>query len=362
MIKTKTLLQIIEEGYTYPEMIPESLQGTINDWFEMRHVVDDDNFARYFNRILNRDYHRYNELLRIEAGIGTLPTAYDWLVNSYLEKESITDNALQKNGSSQTTGAENMTETFTPGVIKTVKTDGEDKYGKTETSTNNLTSVNSGQDSTTNTYGRIDTNVGEAHENTGVSNDSNTTSTSKMAPASVLVSSYDRGTNGDAEDTGDSNVISTELGEMDTWDEELKSPTSISQGVSHGLTKTGSAKNDRVTNTASGSDTASTNYGHSVTNTGGGSVVLGGKDEKSVTMQESYEGKNENYKSGNNVTETIDNGSEYGNSTTREVYTGRSGETPASALEKAKAYIQTTSAWEWFRQQLEPCFMAVYDI
>ena len=363
MIETKTLAQIIEEGYRYPDYIPESLQQTINDWYALRNVVDDEKFPRYFNRVLGRDYHRYNELLRIEAGMGELDgTAYDWLVNSYLEKEVVTDTSSTKDGTVTEKMTGKVTDTFTPTVEKVIEMSGEDNYGKTETVNRGFKRINSGTDQTTVNYGRTDTTEGTGHENNATSNDAIATATAKATPASVLTNSYNTGNNGEAYATSDSNQISVEMGDMDVWDSELASPTSISQGVDHSLTQTGIARDTYNTNTASGSDVNSLQHGHVVADTDNGTTKQGGKDTKSSTTIESYLGDNVTEKDYNTTNKTTNDSVENGNSITREIYTGRNGENMATALEKAKNYIQTTSAWEWLSKQLEPCFMAVYDI
>lgn len=363
MIETKTLAQIIEEGYQFPNIIPNSLQETITDWFALRHVSDDENFERYFNRILNRDYHRYNELIRIEAGVGEINnTAYDWLVNSYLERETITDTQNSADGTSTETMTGAVTDTFTPRAEKVVETSGEDNYGKTETVNRGFKRINSGTDATTISYGRVDTSEGSGHENSGTSNDAISTATAKTTPASVLVSRYDAGENGEAYATSDSNQITVSMGDMRTWYDELKSPSSISQAVDHSLLQSGIARDNLNTNTASGEDVNSLVHGHIVADTDNGTTKQGGKDTRYSTTIESYLGENVTEKGYDTTNEKSNQSSESGSSTVREIYTGRNGENMATALEKAKRYIQTTSAWEWLSMQLEPCFMAVYDI
>lgn len=68
---------------TFPETVDDALKQTIYDWFQFRPVCDDDRFNVYFNRVLNRDIGRYNELLRIQPGISN----YDWLVTKYQETQ-----------------------------------------------------------------------------------------------------------------------------------------------------------------------------------------------------------------------------------------------------------------------------------
>lgn len=50
------------------------------------------------------------------------------------------------------------------------------------------------------------------------------------------------------------------------------------------------------------------------------------------------------------------------NNTKREIFTGRDGLTPQSALTEAMRYVKTSSAFVWLKEQLEVCFLSVYDI
>lgn len=85
---------------TFPDSVDSALQTTIKDWFQYRPVCDNDRFNVFFNRVLNRDMARYNELLRVEPGI----SRYDWLVQRYHEME------LKRAGSGSLTktGSENV--------------------------------------------------------------------------------------------------------------------------------------------------------------------------------------------------------------------------------------------------------------
>lgn len=342
----KKFEQIIEEGYQYPEIIPDSLQGVIYDWFAKREVVDDDRFASYFDRVLNRDYHRYNEQLRIEAGTGLEMTAgFDWLVNSYMEREHITDitGSLTRSGSTKMEGS--VTDNYAPGVETVVETAGEDKYGKTETFAHGLRSET--------TYGRRDQRDIESDNVSGNSTSGNATSTSKAAPASVI-GTYANGDESSAEIGSGGNSVDTVLGDTDCWDSELSSPTAISKAVNNQVVQNAEVGTSQDISQASGSDVTA--------NSGSDVTTHGGKNEISRTVITSKLGTDETTKTYD--TEETTGGSEQntGKNVVHEIYTGRNGENMASALEKAKYYIQSTSAWDWLMHQLEPCFMAVYDI
>ena len=46
----------------------------------------------------------------------------------------------------------------------------------------------------------------------------------------------------------------------------------------------------------------------------------------------------------------------------REIFTGRDGLTPQDALREAMSYVKQSSAFAWLKEQLEVCFLSVYDI
>lgn len=134
----KTFSQIINEGYTYPEIIPEDLQGVIYDWYQFREVCDDDKFVPFFDRLLNKCYRQYDQLMRIEPGVAD----YDWLVSQYKElQREATDNStdvISSEGTSTkaeaTTEGNEQTDTKTYNVTDT----GSSTKDNTDTTTYNL--------------------------------------------------------------------------------------------------------------------------------------------------------------------------------------------------------------------------------
>lgn len=311
----------------YGDIIPESLQTTINEWYDSRHVCDNDNFVRFFQRVLRRDYHRYNELLRIEAGAKyDTKAGYDWLVTSYLERE------LKVDGTSHE--ASGNTTTYTPGVRVTVQDDGETDYGNTSTLTHGLKSQT--------TYGRRDVLQTESTSDEGSVSSGNNSAVSKDLPASNI-GTYSPSTNSTVE--LDNSDIDITLGRNASFDSELSYPSAVSKADSNTIGHTIRKSDGENSNQASGTD--------STQNSGNDVTAKTGKDETSRTTITS--------KTGEDVTGVEGSSDLTDSKTTHEIYTGRGG-APAELLEKAKAYIETTSAWEWFSEQLEPCFMGVYDI
>lgn len=342
----RTFEQVLNDGYQYPEIVPESLQGVIYDWFRKREVCDDDNFERFFNRVIYRDYHRYNELLRIEAGTGLEMTAgFDWLVNSYMEREHITDISgnVVKNGTVTMEGT--VSDEFEPGVVIEQETVGEDKFGKTETFEHGLKSET--------TYGRRDQRDIESDNVSGNATSGNATNTSKATPASII-GTYGNGTESSAEIGGGGAGIDTELGDTECWDAELSAPTAISKTVNNQIVQNAEVGTSQDISQASGKDTTQ-NSGNDIT-------THGGKDEISRTVTTTKTGTDENIKTYDTLETTGGREENTSKNTVHEIYTGRNGENMASALEKAKHYIQSTSAWDWLQHQLEPCFLGIYSV
>lgn len=124
----------------------KALQTTINEWFQNREVVDDDYFELYFRRILNRDYGRYTQILRLEPEI----SEYDWLVEEYLERKSEHSGSNKQSGTTGNTLTHGLKVTSTDttahtGTVSRVHTQLEaENYDNTSES-------ESGENSNTNT-------------------------------------------------------------------------------------------------------------------------------------------------------------------------------------------------------------------
>lgn len=326
-METKTFLETRVNTDVYGELVPESLQETINAWFDSRYVCDDTNFVRFFQRILKRDYHRYNELLRIEAGAKYDTRAgYDWLVNSYLEREVKVDGERHEE--------DNRTTTFAPKAQTSTQEVSVIKFGGTSKLSHGLKSET--------TYGRKDDTSIESLSDEGSSQSSNTSATAKDLPGSV-VGTYAGSTVSDV--SFDGQDISVTLGRNDSFDSELNLPTAISKGDANSVNRAIRNGSSETINQASGKDTTQ--------NSGDDETVKGGQDETQHTTIITRDGEDTTGVEGSNDATHSD--------TTHEIYTGRSG-APAEMLVKAREYIESTSAWEWFKRQLEPCFIGVYDV
>lgn len=141
--------------------IDDALKATIADWFNLRHICDDNNFGTFFNRVLNRDYERYYQILRVQPGIAS----YDWLVANYMERETT--------GQTQNT----QTGTNTTKVNGSTSSTGKQTNGGTDTTTNTNTGTNSStvthntQDKTTDTaQNTVEESGTDSTEKSGSSN------------------------------------------------------------------------------------------------------------------------------------------------------------------------------------------------
>lgn len=387
----KTFQQLkTDQEYSYPGFVPQSLRSVINDWFDTREVVDDTNFGRYFDRILHRDYHRYNEILRIEAGAGVDgdTAGFDWLVNAYMERQVKLQGSTTNTGTITKGKTGNDVVTYAPGVKVTETTADDITFGKqsktdygkaTDTDFGKVTETDYGHTietelgtSTETTYGRKD-EYSEDHDiTTGNGTSANATTTSKATPASVL------GTYSDGTQTNANRTTGQTLGQTTCWDNELSAPTAISKAVNNGYSEGYTDTDIQGSNEASGKDTVEnsgvdtvtndgidtvTNRGtDTVTNSGSDTTKLSGTDQRDIEKTIEKEGSDETtteYGSTDTQTNNLATGEE---STRREISSGRMGENMADALTKARNYIVTTSAWDFLQKQLEPCFMAVYDV
>lgn len=326
-METKTFLEMRVNTDVYGELVPESLQETINEWYDSRHVCDNDNFVRFFQRILKRDYHRYNELLRIEAGAKYDTRAgYDWLVGSYLEREVKVDG--------ETKESKTLDVTYKPEVLTTTDTISHIDFGSKSEMEHGLQMET--------TYGRKDETSGSSLTDSGTAASENGTSAQKATPASV-VTTYTDSRQSDV--SFDGSEVSVSLGVNGSYDAELNSPTAIAKTDSNSASRSIANSDTSSTNEASGKDT--------VKNSGVDSTEKSGRDTTTSSTTQR--------KSGEDTTSHVTDGEATSATTTHEIYTGRSS-TPAEILVKARDYIESTSAWEWLRVQLEPCFMGVYDI
>lgn len=137
----------------------------VRNWYDTRVVCDDDNFPRYFQRVIVARYPQYEQLLRVQPGVQG--TQYDWLVEDY--REALLQGASVTDGSTVASGSETSDiKTDDTGTTKTTTTGATSGTGQTsetgkDTGTRETTGSSTGADSskTTGTNTVTDTSTGK---------------------------------------------------------------------------------------------------------------------------------------------------------------------------------------------------------
>lgn len=326
---TKTLNQWFHDNPTfYDEMllagdIDEATIGSIHKWYGLRILCDDDNFDRFYERQLELALPRYNKLIRLEN------TEFDAMVNSYKERQVLDMGSEQGSETSEKTTGLTATENIERDKSTTERII--DDIANTKVRTPNITVEDEGSTSSTS---NTDT---ESHTEGGTtSNGSNVNvSVSKQNPQSI---SYGQAA----------------VGSIPNLNWEYPSAQSQSEGNNTGAT---TSDND---STGSTDTTQSGTSGNTQTTTGTDTNVETGQNVKNKTGSEE---DSESRTKGQNGTENNDLETLKTNTNTRrEQLTGREGLTPQAALREAMSYVKTSSAFAWLKEQLEICFLSVYDI
>ena len=298
----------------YPTTVTADLQKTIEDWFDDREIVDNDMFDIYFRRVLNRDYKRYKELLRIEPGVAK----YDWLVNRY--------NEWRTWGTDNTDNDGTRTKDYGMGIEKS--------HG-TQTSIDNT--ENGG------TY-HEHTQYGGADQTEAVNKSSDLTSTSTPKASSTT--------------TAETMAVD----KANPYSESYEGATAGSIPALDWSTSSSQAQTKQVSTTTfdGGSDTTTqhneesggdkTTYGRTTDTYAEGSRTSGSITKTSGSDKDQYSGTDK----------TQENEKTKYDTDRYHMETGRTGEV-ATLLEQAKTYIETTAAWSWLANRLEVCFMGVYE-
>lgn len=363
MAKTMTFEEILSQNpdiYWNTDMRnDEATQAIIYDWFRFRRVTSNNRFPLYFQRVINRDYTRYLQLLRIEAGkIGETgrATNYDWLVMDYLE--SLDESAFNQN----TKTAKARKETIQYGAGSTTTNSGSDKSASAGKSLSH-SEGNSNQNGAASSLG----------ETNGTANAGQTTTAKagSMARTTPMTQQYSQ-TQMDFGDDRRGMVVKTDDGYVVGEAEDdssypsgevkgsiralyrnfpelnIQNPTSVSDsrtinGSISDSTNHGDSRESSATKTNSNytddnnADTAQsnvTNYGRVITAQATGSDVHDGADS-GISNQDSAGNK-------------------------KHIHTGRNGEI-AEILKNVIEFINKSSACDWYRSQLETCFMQCFD-
>lgn len=364
----KTYAEVIEEGVIeFSDRISETLQQALYDWFQYREVCDDEKFPVFFTRLLNRDYDQYEQILRIEPGVAN----YDWLVQEYRELQNYVNGQIEKNGSSEVVNSGENTHTTEYGKTVTHSgghsiTDGTTVVNGSDATTDTRQKVTSGGWTDTNTDGRTITDTQNIQT---IDNDDSMTTTrgwnstnqkqlQKQNPMSISyaggvaepatsgtevnaggaldwTTATAQGANFGRDDNGEEVV--NHQGHIQTQNQRQTTGTNQDVRAYNSLTE---ANSGGVTHTINKTETR--NYEDVDTL----ELTDGGSDTLTDTMGVSVNGTTSDTVSDERLQQQI--------------YTGRH-EDPAAILKRAANFILHTNAFEWLQNQLEVCFMGIYD-
>lgn len=368
---TKTYAELIAETpnlFNGTDMEDDTAtQSLIYDWFQYRRVASNTKFPTYIKRIVNRDYTRYLQLLRIEAGkVGDTnsPTRYDWLVTDYLES---LDHEKGIDSNSETTGGTSATKR---GINKTT-------IESLDSNANSESQSSSSSEQSAHT----ETNSDVQSDTTGSAN-TGTTATAKagsMSRTTPMTQQYSQAQM-NAGDTRRAFVVKTTSGEeVDYTVGEAADQSEIPSGEVKGNIRSlyRNFPELNIQNPTGVSDSRTTNASVSDTSNKGHDHTWGDADDNYTDSNSSGSDSNESTTSSNassnrvvdevygdgedTVTAT---GTKSGNGSHNidktHQHTGRNGET-ADILTRVIKFIDKSSAFDWYRKQLEPCFIGVFE-
>lgn len=363
MIPTKTFKQyLVENPSLYDGIeIDDSTKQALFDWFELRFICDDDNFSRFFRRNLNLNLARYNKALRLETA------EVDWFVFNYSEKlidfSSNETNSNTRNLKAKDTETEDLTQVRTPNlteknggsrtITRTPNLETSEEYtdniadtGTTTTDLNRTTTITD----TGNSTGESEYNSNST--STGNSNDKNLTSS--------LPNSISFGGSETVENSFPNFNWKTASGMNETKATNNSTDSSESNASSSSTSSSNSNTVDAGTTTTTNDLAKETNGSKTTTQTGNEQEVLEDATTKAYSGSENIKGDNLKIFESNRD-ENITDSRELTHST-KDIETGRTGESPASVIKESVKVIYNTSAFEWLKEQLEVCFWQQIDL
>lgn len=322
--------------------IDEASVAYIQKWFGRRIVCDDFNFDIFFDRQLDLVLPRYNKLIRLEN------TEFDAMVNAYRERQ------ITGTGSETTTGSADKTKTGTV----------DEDITKSKTETPNLTETETGSK-----------NVDKEHEDTRTPNLVDEQKGTEINRTLGAVDNTKGGkiiTDGSSDTAGvgktNPQSISYQgaaVGSVPNLDWQYPSTQTQTEGTNHTEEsynnyverteyddyETEKSFNGRQTEhkgTETNEGTASEDTTTSRTKSNTGTKTTAETEARDVDTSETESTDTEGTKSTSDLI--------------REIWTGRDQLTPQEALKSAMNYVKTSSAFAWLKDQLEVCFLSVYDI
>lgn len=394
----------------FPEQIDEPTQSKIALWFKFREVADNERFGDYFNRTLDEVAEQYRQLLRVEPGIAT----YDWLVQSYTEAQRkrkdeeasekttrITDDdytgkVVSFGKQTAITGVGNDEETtmYGKGITKYVNENMADNISKEHHSgvdilngsvVKNGAEVESGSDS----MQSVDASFTHHDGDTVITDDgyvvNNSKSLAKVNPMSITYGSSQTPPVADPiiDHTAQDGGVNADGMPLD-WTSPSSQGQEFGRDVNHsehkehdhdinisrnGISNGSSSKEHRFDDVT---DTTEQTHGkqfdksveQSYNKSTGSTESTGGADtlqKKTDSLQTTENGGADVVsEQANRITAGQDSGSRDLTSKDQYRQTGRS-EAPADIMKRAVVFITGTNAWKWLKDQLEVCFMGIYE-
>lgn len=363
------------------DLTGDALNQTIYDWYKYRYLsfVDTDKFRDIFRRTISVSLPRYEQLLRIEPGV----SEYDWLVGLYRERQlkRKSDHELETTHGSDQVQSNSIdtdagTITHTHGIISDLKGGVVSKahtgtVDDTKTGGHDTDTV-SGRNTTTYSphVSRKTTNGGDRQAWSGDQSlaanlpmsesydkyieptESGTSATEsgeyyqhayEHMPALKWNAPSSQSQSGHREYVKDGSTVT----ESFVYDDNVKGDITVTEGDKANPTTNKFTYNNEK-NSKEFNDTETTTY----QNLGNTRTQGNDSDNRDLTKT-NQDTITKNY---GNI-----NVSGNGNVTDREQVTGRN-EDPAKILERASRFIKSTNAFEWLRHEIEPCFLALYDI
>lgn len=346
----------------------ETVQSAVYDWFKYRFIgfEDTDKFLDILQRNVSINYPIYQQKLRIEPGVSN----YDWLVSVYRERQvkstGTTGNKRTHGDDSITHGA---TVTTTPSGTETVEQIGSETHtktgGHTETDVEGTHTVERVDGvHTTLTAPKVQTVTSEDGGDNAWSGDS---SIQAQLP---LSKSYSTMIEPDDTDTDSKQYYKKAYQHMPALDWETATAQAQSghreyHDTDHKTTTSyiyeDGVDGDLVTTQGDSSNPDTEKREGDITNPDTKEMVY--NDEKDTIefdgrkTQTSFTDRKTVVENGGTDTNAYGDIEDTGShsSTDREQMTGRN-EDPATILARATAFIEQSSAFMWFKEQIDSCF------
>lgn len=321
------------------------------DFFQFRELVDDDKFEAFFVRSIKMLTWQYNEMLRLES------VKIDPMVSNYLERYVLstgTDKNLVTNtnkNSSKSTGSSNGTNssTSTPGVTE-----------ETETITT--------PDTTVTTSGTASgTASGETSGTTSGTSTKEDTKTSKSIGSDTSSNERLQGVLPDSGTYGPNSITEPTNVDQYGFPNALNWTYSSGQGADRGFSTNQSSTDDKTTSKDTTSETETGETSSHTSSESESTVKTSGSNTINTTTTRRGSDKTTGENSSTDTSETTSNseGSTNGNSEYKHedkvIHTGRQ-EAPQDMLMRAKNWFSNMNSFKWLRDELDSCFLGVYDI